>query len=335
MFGCANQATKKGGEWSMNDENFLMAMHDYHGASTRYWSRNKEQAKNDMEIAAKRLYPFAKDGNPAAQYLYGGSLVYSNQGRGIGPWMIKSSDSGFLPAKRKLTGFYRTGYGVVKNQDAAIKIIKENVKYGHAQDISVLAALYRIGKGVKKDPKRYYEIMTEAAMLGHSSSHSALAQAYGSGYGEKEDLIKSYAWYEISFMNSYAHYKNMTGNVRIIKKSMSEPDLNKAKNLKEDLADEIALTTSNLIKKAKEGDLISQRVYAYRCFTGDAFVKKDHLEAATWLSIAGGDLKNSQRDYDQYTFAISLNTLTEKDKKLLNDNIKAYHENLVLDNPSN
>ena len=314
----------------MNDENFLMAMHDYHDASTRYWSRNKEQAKNDMAMAAKRLYPFAKDGNPAAQYLYGGSLVYSNQGRGIGQWMISSSKNNFLPAKRKLSSLYRTGYGVVKNQDSAIKIIKENVKYGHAQDISVLAALYRIGKGVKKDSQRYYEIMTEAAMLGYSSSHSALAQAYGAGYGEKEDLIQSYAWYEISFMNSYAHYKSMKGNVKIIKKSMSDSDLIKAKKLKGDLADELALITANLIRKAEEGDLKAQRIYAYRCFTGDAFVKKSHLEAAVWLSIAGNNLKNSQRDYDQYTFAISFNTLTEEEKGLFKKRIKSYDDSQVL-----
>lgn len=326
LLGCSGLSIKKP-QSSLDDQSFKTTYIRYSEAQSEHLSNfSKESRKNYIELA-KQLLPFAESGNPVAQLAYGESLLYESP-RSYKKWLLKSAGNDHLPALRKLATFYRTGQHVGKDLDKAVDMIKNNANYGHASDIAVLAVLYRTGKGVQKSPETYYSLMIESAFLGSLSSQRSLGQDFRDGYGGEKDLIRAYAWYAISTNNKKGpkYNESVLQSIEAIKKRLSGDQVNDALDLVNSIEKNITAKTTELIDKAKSGDLTSQRIYGHRSFIGDNFIEKNYILAATWLSIAINNPLNKQVAYDKSRLILALNRLNEDELKKVQNNLQKEKE---------
>ena len=322
--GCAMQTGKLGPAnidyWRLlENDQFADAYFNYLNAHVLLEGSDEEKQRV-REKALAVIKPFMKSGNPAAQMWYGeislllgmkkvsNLLTYQRN-------MLRSANSGYLPATRTVARVSRIGMFLPKDLEMAVQLIKDNAKYGHAQDIAVLAALYKTGKGVKKDTNEYFKLQTKAALTGGGRQRNALAQAYMLGTGGTKNLPLAFAWYEVGKGDNFSNaISAIFRNASIILEKLSADEKNVAKGLLTEKRSEVNEFYENIVSEAEKGDLFYQRILGRKYLSGEG-VKQDFAEAAKYLVLAVSNESNKQRLYDLIGVILAVSKLSDGQRK--------------------
>jgi len=106
------------------------------------------------------------------------------------------AEKGDAQALYEMATMYRSGAGVSKNYNKAVKSFIQSAKQGHTQSQYVLGTLYDKGEGVPQSYARAAEWYEIAAHIGnHMEAQYALANFYFNGRGVPHDYLMAIKWY--------------------------------------------------------------------------------------------------------------------------------------------
>jgi hypothetical protein len=112
--------------------------------------------------------------------------------------VLQLAEEGDSQAQLQLAGFYRTGRGVARDDQAAIRWYRAAAQKGLAEAQFELGKVYDTGTGGPRDPfeaVRWYRL---AAQQGLGRAQYNLGSMHGNGEGVPMDYVKAYMWFSIS-----------------------------------------------------------------------------------------------------------------------------------------
>jgi len=112
--------------------------------------------------------------------------------------VLSLAEEGDPKAQLQLGGFYRTGRGVARDDQAAIRWYRAAADKGLAEAQFELGKVYDRGTGGPRDPfeaVRWYRL---AAQQGFGRAQYNLGAMHGNGEGVPVDYVKAYVWFSIS-----------------------------------------------------------------------------------------------------------------------------------------
>jgi cell division septation protein DedD len=112
--------------------------------------------------------------------------------------VLNLAEEGDAQAQLQLGGFYRTGRGVARDDQAAIRWYRAAAEKGLAEAQFELGKVYDTGTGGPRDPfeaVRWYRL---AAQQGLGRAQYNLGSMHGNGEGVPVDYVKAYVWFSIS-----------------------------------------------------------------------------------------------------------------------------------------
>jgi hypothetical protein len=112
--------------------------------------------------------------------------------------VLQLAEGGDAKAQLQLAGLYRTGRGVARDDQAAIRWYRAAAEKGLAEAQFELGKVYDTGTGGPRDPfeaVRWYRL---AAQQGLGRAQYNLGSMHGNGEGVPVDYIKAYMWFSIS-----------------------------------------------------------------------------------------------------------------------------------------
>jgi TPR repeat protein len=112
--------------------------------------------------------------------------------------VLNLAEKGDAQAQLQLAEFYRTGRGVARDDQAAIRWYRAAAEKGLAEAQFELGKVYDTGTGGPRDPfeaVRWYRL---AAQQGLGRAQYNLGSMHGNGEGVPVDYVKAYVWFSIS-----------------------------------------------------------------------------------------------------------------------------------------
>lgn len=220
IVGCAStQSSNEGSSNNKNyleDRDFIDAYLSFAEADLQYLSNFSDESKKVLATTSQTLKQHADRGNPIAQLSFGTSqylIDYKANASIFKSMLIKSASSGYLPAKRKLAYFYRTGQHFGKQPTRALEILETNASYGHERDIKVLLVLYKKLPNVGVNSEKYWKLERNLEISRDLEYQSGLAKngdLYGQrlyghmlyhGKGTERDYFNAAIWLSIAANN--------------------------------------------------------------------------------------------------------------------------------------
>tara|TARA_R110002073_G_scaffold279026_1_gene443135 strand:- start:422914 stop:425649 length:2736 start_codon:yes stop_codon:yes gene_type:complete len=148
-------------------------------------------------IQIKKL---VKDNDVEAMHLYG--LLYSDTTLGIldsvksFELVKKAADKDHPIAKSNLAIWYQNGFGVEKNCDEALKLLKEGLAINFDRSINALGKLYFNGCGdITQNYEKALQYYKIAAKQNNLLSQNSIGYMYHFGKGVPVDLDEALVWY--------------------------------------------------------------------------------------------------------------------------------------------
>ena len=128
--------------------------------------------KGDYKTAMELWKPYAKQGEPSAQYILG--LMYDN-GEGVPEddkqaikWYRLAADQGYADAQYNLGVMYANGYGEPKDDKQAVQWFRLAAEQGHAEAQFNLGYIYNKGQGTDVDNDeavKWYKLAFENGLV--------------------------------------------------------------------------------------------------------------------------------------------------------------------------
>jgi TPR repeat protein len=198
------------------DGEFIEVYLSFIEAERQYIETDSDESINALPIASQSLKVFADNGNPIAQFSYGNSqylIDYKFNAPTFKDMLLKSANSGYLPAKRKLARFYRSGQHFGKHESKALEILESNAEYGHERDIKILLLLYKKLPNIGVNSEKYRQLEKKLALSRDIEYQSKLAKEgdlyaqrlYGHmlfyGKNIKRDYFNAAIWLSVAAQN--------------------------------------------------------------------------------------------------------------------------------------
>ncbi|MCH8099543.1 MAG: sel1 repeat family protein [Proteobacteria bacterium] len=110
------------------------------------------------------------------------------------------ADSGDANSQFGLGQMYGNGFGVMMDDDLAIKYYGLAVQQGHAQAQCNLAVMYQNGWGVTQNDAEAAKLYTLAAEQGVTEAQVAIGRMLSMDYSEAYDPVQAYKWFSIAML---------------------------------------------------------------------------------------------------------------------------------------
>ena len=149
-------------------------------------------------IAVQSKTPALPPANLRPSASPGPTAKTSTGGQGDFARVLRLAEGGDPQAQLQLAGFYRTGRGVPRDDQAAIRWYRAAAEKGLAEAQFELGKIYDTGTGGPRDPfeaVRWYRL---AAQQGLGRAQYNLGSMHGNGEGVPVDYVKAYMWFSIS-----------------------------------------------------------------------------------------------------------------------------------------
>lgn len=183
-------------------------------------------------------------------------------------WISMAAGKGWIPAIRQLGVLYRSGFGVEKNIEKALRNLERASKEGDYSASEILADMYRNGEvdGIKDFEKSRMYLM-KAALDGSQKAMLMTAEIYLNGEGLPKDVEKA-----LSLMNKASE------------KGLIEADLllGDIYTSGKDVTADFEKAYKHYKKAAEAGDKYGMFKLALAYLSGQG-CKKDGLAAVNWL----------------------------------------------------
>ena len=114
------------------------------------------------------------------------------------------SDEGNLDAMLLMGNLLVGGYGVAKNELAAVELYYHAAEKGYAPAANALGQCYSSGTGVRRDDLRAISCYRRGAEAGYAPAQFHLGVCYFNGYGIKVDKEEAAKWYTLAAEQGYA-----------------------------------------------------------------------------------------------------------------------------------
>ena len=110
--------------------------------------------QGDYEAAYSELQPYARQGDPEAQFFIGrmyanGTPVPQSDPEAV-RWYLLSAEQGYTLAQDSLGSMYFNGYGIPQNYQEAATWWRKAAAQGHANAQTKLGNMYHKGTGVEE-----------------------------------------------------------------------------------------------------------------------------------------------------------------------------------------
>ena len=110
-------------------------------------------------------------------------------------WFEKAARRGYAPAQVNLAMMYLQGWGVVRNDGAALYWLTLAAQQGQPMALFDLGQLYFEGCGVRRDYAEALRLFQEAALKGNAAAEVNIGFMYDVGLGEPRDRTAAAEWY--------------------------------------------------------------------------------------------------------------------------------------------
>jgi TPR repeat protein len=110
-------------------------------------------------------------------------------------WFEKAARRGYAPAQVNLAMMYLQGWGVVRNDGAALYWLTLAAQQGQPMALFDLGQLYFKGCGVRRDYAEALRLFQEAAQKGNAPAEVNIGFMYDVGLGVPHDLAATAEWY--------------------------------------------------------------------------------------------------------------------------------------------
>ena len=199
------------------------------------------QSKQFQETKAR-----ADQGDPWAQNDMG--ALYA-EGKGVKRdyteavrWLRLAADQRVADAQFALGTFYDVGQGVKQDYAEAVKWFRLAAEQNDADAQLRLAANYAEGQGVAKDDAEAVRWFRKAAAQNLPAAQLSLGEAYRVGAGVPKDQVAAYAWFNLAAKT----HKDGAKERDALAKTMSPPEVARARTRTEELATQTAATEREL-----------------------------------------------------------------------------------------
>ena len=140
-------------------------------------------------------------------YIYEWGCELLDDGDDLGMLLITyAAKKGNGDAQLRLAEMYRTGDGVEKNPQEALKLYNMSAENGSCEAHYFLAEAYRYGEGVEKNFEKSLELYKLAAKGGNHDAMSELGFMYYRGDGAERDYNEAYYWFKKSGWRDIPYY---------------------------------------------------------------------------------------------------------------------------------
>ena len=136
------------------------------------------------------------------------------------------ADSGDANSQFGLGQMYGNGFGVMMDDDQAIKYYGLAVQQGHGQAQCNLAVMYQNGWGVTQNDAEAAKLYTLAAEQGVTEAQIAIGRMLSLDYADAYDPVQAYKWFSIAMLmeNIDAGVKRDTIAERMTTEQIAEGD---------------------------------------------------------------------------------------------------------------
>src|SRR5215470_3198283 len=110
-------------------------------------------------------------------------------------WFEKAARRGYAPAEVNLAMMYLQGWGVARNDSAALNWLTLAAQQGHPVGLFDLGQLYFKGCGVRQDYLEALRLFQEAARKGNAAAEVNIGYMYDEGVGVPRDRATAIEWY--------------------------------------------------------------------------------------------------------------------------------------------
>ncbi len=110
------------------------------------------------------------------------------------------ADSGDANSQFGLGQMYGNGFGVMMDDDQALKYYGLAVQQGHGQAQCNLAVMYQNGWGVTQNDTEAAKLFTLAAEQGVTEAQIAIGRMLALDYSEAYDPVRAYKWFSIAML---------------------------------------------------------------------------------------------------------------------------------------
>jgi len=110
-------------------------------------------------------------------------------------WFEKAARRGYAPAEVNLAMMYLQGWGVARNDGAALNWLTLAAQQGQPVGLFDLGQLYFKGCGVRQDYLEALRLFQEAARKGNAAAEVNIGYMYDEGVGVPRDRATAIEWY--------------------------------------------------------------------------------------------------------------------------------------------
>lgn len=115
----------------------------------------------------------------------------------LAKWQLPA-ESGDANSQFGLGQMYGNGFGVMMDDDQALKWYGLASQQGHAQAQCNLAVMYQNGWGVEQSDSEAARLFISAAEQGVTEAQVAIGRMYAMDYSEAYDPVEAYMWFSIA-----------------------------------------------------------------------------------------------------------------------------------------
>jgi TPR repeat protein len=115
----------------------------------------------------------------------------------LAKWQMPA-ESGDANSQFGLGQMYGNGFGVMMDDDQALKWYGLASEQGHAQAQCNLAVMYQNGWGIEQSDSEAARLFTSAAEQGVTEAQIAIGRMYAMDYSEAYDPVQAYMWFSIA-----------------------------------------------------------------------------------------------------------------------------------------
>ncbi len=237
---------------------------------------SSSSTNSDTPVALKLLKKEAQDDDPGAQLLYG--IAYLNGNDGLKPdakkavyWLRRSARMGNAYAQLMLGKAFAEGKGVDQDLNHAIKWWYESANKGNAQAQFLLGKALLQGKPSKQTTNEAISWLEKSSDQNNKDAQYYLGKLYLEGYAIPKNETIAHDW--LTRAAELGH----SGAIELLTLLKESVDF----TLKV-----YEQSSSELIKRAKDGDSQAEYELGIRYESGAWDVLKDNKKALKWITRA-------------------------------------------------
>jgi hypothetical protein len=141
------------------------------------------------------LIGMAESGDAESQYKLGLNYIYGTDvpkdASKAAEWFRKSSDQGFIPARRELGILLASGEGVEPDMETAIQYLSQAADELDPSALYHLGLMYEVGIGVEKDLQKAVRMLAYAAEMGYPGADTDAERIDKILYEERKKKLRA------------------------------------------------------------------------------------------------------------------------------------------------